>query len=594
MSTVPAVLPRRLVLTCAAVGALLGPGAAVAGAAPVSVFPTPGTLVASDRTQVSFRGAAPGALGRIRVSGSRSGAHPGVLRAHSDGQGASFVPRRGFRPGERVTVRTGLDVRGGRGGDFGFTVGRLVARAQPVGPEPPPPPGRGRVDRFLSRSDLRPAGVSILRREPGRAPGLIFLAPKSGPAQDGPMIVDDNGDLVWFKPMRRGIRATDFRAQTLDGRPVLTWWEGRVGFGNGAGEGVIYDGRYEPVRRVRAGNGYAADLHDFVLSPQGTALLLVYQPVRRDLRSVGGPRNGLVVDNIVQEIDIKTGLVLYEWHSLGEIGLNDAYLPLPEQAGAPWDYFHINSVEVDPRDGNLVISARHTWAIYKLSRSTGALVWTLGGKESDFRLGAGTRVAWQHDARVLPDGSISIFDNAAAPPIRKRSRWINVALDQQRKRARLTRSVSHVRGLLSANQGGAQPLPTGGGFVGWGSQPFFSEYAANGRSVLEGRIAKGHDNYRAYRFPWSGRPVSRPRFKARSASGGRVVADASWNGATDVARWEVLAGASEAALAPTGAAPRSGFETRIVAGSGAFVAVRALDAAGRVLGTSAAVRPRSG
>ena len=119
-----------------------------------------------------------------------------------------------------------------------------------------------------------------------------------------------------------------------------------------------------------------------------------------------------MLDGIVQEVDIETGEVLFEWHSLDHVGLEESYY---QSVAGPqdwaFDYFHINSIDPNP-DGYLTISARRTSAVYKVDRKTGEVVWRLGGKNSDFEMGPGTRTDWQHDARRHPDDNITIFDNA--------------------------------------------------------------------------------------------------------------------------------------------------------------------------------------
>ncbi len=570
------------------------PAHAALATGPVSAFPTPGTVTAGSRAEISLRGAPPDQLGRVLVVGSRTGKHAGRLRPHSDGLGASFVPSRPFRGGETVRVRTGLRIRHARDGDYSFSVGVEVNRAKPIGKEPEIPAGTGGADSFRSRPDLHPQSVDVTTHQASAGAGDVFIAPKGDPGQDGPLIVDNQGEVVWFKPAGEGRRATDFRVQQYDGRPVLTWWQGLVGFGNGAGDGIVMDANYKQIARVRAGNDWAIDLHEFVITPQGTALVLIYQPMRRNLRSIGRSRKGLVVDNIVQEIDIKTGLVLFEWHSIGQVRLGESEIPPPprrESAKEPYDYFHVNSVDLD-RDGNVLISARNTSGVYKLSRATGAILWRLGGKRSDFDMGPGTRFKWQHDARRQADGTLTIYDNGAAPPVRKRSRAIRLRLDDQARKATLVRALAHPGSLLSASQGSAQDLPNGSVFVGWGSQRFFTEFGADGQVVFEGEIAKGADNYRAYRFPWSGRPRTAPAVAAaRGAPNDTVYA--SWNGATEVARWEVLAGSSADAMVPVGGASKAGFETAIQIPAGAkLYAVRALDASGQALASSKAVAPK--
>jgi hypothetical protein len=582
----------------ATAGALTGTRDAEQGqAGPVTAFPNPGTITASASTQISFRGVAPDQLGAIEVAGSSSGAVTGEIRAHSDGQGASFVPAEKLRAGERITVRTTLAVRGAQDGDFRFTVGRRPAPRQVNDgtlPLPTLPPGA--TDSFRSNPDLDSPVVRITAPARGTAPGKILLAPfspKGSRNPDGPLITDDRGDLVWFKPLPRGTAVTDLKVQELDGKPVLTWWQGRFALGWGYGEYVVLDQSYEEVARIRPAAGYqGADLHDMTITPQGTALVIVYDRVNADLRAVGGARRGVVIDNVVQEIDLKTGLVLFEWHTIGRIALNDAVIP--PRGRQTWSAFHVNSVDVDD-DGNLLISARNSCAIYKVDRTTGEIIWTLGGEESDFRLNRRSRFCFQHDARRAGNGVISLFDNSAGPPIlRKQSRAIKLAVDERRKTVRLIEQYQHPAKILAPNQGSARVQPNGNVFVGWGQAPVFSEYTAGGRLIFNGRLTRGKGNYRAIRAPWIGRPATAPDVAAQVRED-RIAVWASWNGATEVARWEVLAGATADALQPVGSARRAGFETALSAPAGqAFVAVRALDTGGNVLGTSRAIEPRSG
>jgi hypothetical protein len=560
----------------------------------VAAFPMPGSPVARAETQISLRGAAAERLGAIEVSGSRSGAHPGALRAHADGRGASFVPERPFAQGETVTVRTALDIPGAREGDFTFTVPRRPSPASGGDGTlqlPPLPPAA--IDRFRSRPDLAAPVVRINRRTRGTQPGLIFLAPfspKGSPRPDGPLITDDRGDLVWFKPVRHGTAVTDLKVQRLGGEPVITWWEGRFAVGWGYGAYKVFDSSYRQVATVRPGNGLTSDLHDMQLTDRGTALVVSYDRVKRDLRFVGGVRHGRLIDNVVQEVDLANGLVLFEWHSVGQVPVQDSRTR--PDGPRSWDYFHLNSVEEDD-DGDLIISARNTCALYKLDRETGGIVWQLGGERGDFRMGRGTRFCFQHDARRAAPGRISLFDNSAGPPVvRKRSRALVLAVDESAKRVRLVHQYEHPGGISAPNQGSTRVQPNGNVFVGWGAAPVFSEFSAGGRLLFDGRLTRGKGNYRAIREPWTGRPVTKPAIAARRTRGGRVLVWASWNGATEVARWQVRAGTASQ-LRGVASKARDGFETEIAARTGAsHVAVRALAADGTVLGESTAVRPR--
>jgi Arylsulfotransferase (ASST) len=334
------IAPRALLGFAFASAALLLwlPAHAPGAGSPVVVYPIPGARVASPQTQITFRGMLASQLGSIVATGSRSGVHAGRVRADSDGRGGSFVPATRFVPGETVTVSTSLNVVGGTGGSFRFTV------ANPAGALPsthwPPPASRtrGDVQRFHSRPDLAPAQLTL--RVGGRtAPGDIFLPPQFGPVQDGPMIVDAGGHLVWFDRLHGNASAADFRVQTYRAQPVLTWWRGFVTAGVGVGEDVIMDRSYRTVAVVHAGNGLAADLHEFQLTGRGTALVTAYYPVYWDASAVHRSRREIVLDAVVQEIDIPTGLVLFQWDSLDHVPVTAAYAPPPKSVRSPFDYF---------------------------------------------------------------------------------------------------------------------------------------------------------------------------------------------------------------------------------------------------------------
>jgi hypothetical protein len=255
--------------------------------------------------------------------------------------------------------------------------------------------------------------------------------------------------------------------------------------------------------------------------------------------------------------------------------------------GPRFDYFHINAIDVAP-DGNLVVSARNTWAAYKIDRRTGRVLWRLGGKKSDFALGPGARFEWQHDVREHAGGLVSLFDNAAAPQEEPESRALLLSLDRKRKRASLVRAYKHrPEPVLSHFLGNTQLLSTGGVFVGWGGSPYVTEFARAGAIVFDARLPHGGQSYRAFRFPWAGTPTDRPSVAVRDGS-----LFASWNGATGVAAWQLLEGASASALRPGRTVPRAGFETALTLGPQArSAAVVAVDASGNRLGTSATVTP---
>jgi hypothetical protein len=572
----------------------LNPSAALAGGA-VTVSPAPDTLDASFLTQISFLGVPAADVADVAVVGSRSGPHPGRLLAYSQGDGASFLPSKPFTQGEVVTVHAVL--RQGAGTTpfaWRFTVAELDAasRSLETPPPPPPPPSPSEFQHFVSRPDLRPPAVAVTTNTGSQAPGDMFLAPYAGPGQYGPMILDGAGKLLWFKAIPSGARAADLRVQEYEGRPVLTWWQDPLVAAGRRNAGiVIADSSYKDISIVRAGNGYQPDLHAFEITPRGTALFTLYAAIRCNLSAHGGPVNGAVADTLVQELDLKTGLVRFEWHSLDHVALADSYMPVGHGGTppSPWDYFHINAVS-EP-GGNLLVDSRNTWAAYDVDPRGGQVAWTLGGKHSSFAMGPGASPAWQHDAREQPDGTISFFDNGGTPKVHSQSRVIVLALDLSHMTATLVSSFDHSTPLLAPSQGDFQSLPGGNWFVGWGQEPYFSEFAPEGRLLFDAHLPAAYQSYTVLEFPWSGNPTQPPQLAVRARSHGGLVAYASWNGATSVAQWRLLGGASPHALAPLAAVPRSGFETAIaVPTTSRYLAVQALDAQGQVLSTSATIR----
>jgi hypothetical protein len=560
----------------------------------LDVLPFPGTQDASPKSQISFPALVPSQLKAVTVGGSRSGEHSGRLSALPDGGGTAFVPNRAFTAGEEVSVRAALSSPGAGTASgapntteisFTFTVATPPPSASaPATSSTANPPS---TQSFHS-SSLRPPIVTVSTLDADPSSGDVFLDAANG-SQNGPMILDAQGRLVWFDPLPGGTSAEDVDEQTYLGQPVLTWWQGQVASGYGLGEDVILDSSYQPVATVQAGEGYQADLHEFQITPEGTALITVYLPVQANLSSIGGPRNGAVLDSIVQEIDIKTGRVLWEWHALGHVPLSASHIGKPT-AGSQYDYFHINSIE-QLANGNLLISSRNTWAVYEISRSTGKVIWTLGGRDSSFTMGPGARFEWQHDARMQPDGTLSLFDNADSPKEESQSRAIQLTLNTKTMSASLVHSYTHTPSLLVASQGDYQTLPNGNVFVGWGAEPDFSEYTPSGQQVFSGHFTRPVQSYRAFRHAWTAQPITRPSISVSNTPAGRLTVYVSWNGATNVARWELMAGRSPNKLTPLhSTATRSGFETDMPATtSQPYLAVRALDSSGQVLATSAAV-----
>ena len=454
---------------------------------------------------------------------------------------------------------------------------------------------------FVTEPSWNPPAITVDTPASGTSPGLVFVAPTghdamftsqtTAPGQFGPMILDNSGQPVWFLPLATEV-AQNFRVQTYRGKPVLTWYEGPTGSTYG-GSCVIYDSGYRELKRVRGGNGYSCDLHEFLITERGTALLSIYNSVTTNLTSIGGPASGQVTEGIIQELDIEKRKVLFEWHSLDHVAVNESYRATPDGSGNI-DYFHLNSIGVDA-DDNLLVSARHTSTIYKLDRKTGNIIWRLGGMNSDFQMGPGATFNFQHDVRHHTDGTYTLFDNGATGTgslaVEPISRPLRLRLDLDAMTASLVQTYETTTPRLATALGNLQQQPNGGVFVGWGAAGAFSEFAPNGTVLFDATFPAGVESYRAYRFPWVGTPATSPTAAATNQGNGQMSVYASWNGATQVAGWELNAGPAAQRLSAVTRVARTGFETAITAPAARYVSVTALDNAGHVLGSSAAIQP---
>ena len=568
---------------------------AAASVNPVTVSPLPGTADASPSTQISFLGGPGTTVSDVQVVGSSSGHHSGRLEAYSTGSGESFIPAQPFLSGERVSVSA--HVAAGAVSAATVRTSFTVAFQAPV-PQaefPINPGSAADIQHYLSAPTITPSTVRITTPAGnGATPGDFFLAPYQGMGTPGEMIVDQAGSLIWFHAVPASDVPTNFDPQEYEGQPVLTWWQGRVlKLGFGQGEDEIYSSTYQPIARVRAGNGYEADLHQFTLTPQGTAWIDEFDPVEMNLTSMGGSAHAVVNDSIVQEIDVKTGLVMWEWHAFGHIPLRDSYAPMPHTS-LNWDYVHVNSI--DPgTNGDVLLSARNTWTIYDVNIHTGAFIWRIGGKYPSFKRASGTFFYWQHDARWQPGGLVSVFDNGSSPAEEKQSRGLLLDPNTASHTVTLVKQFTNPDAtLLASSQGDLLNLPGGNWLMGYGGLPNFTEYTSSGQVLLDATLGLHVQDFRTFLAPWSGQPNTTPSIAAQTAGAGQLSVEASWNGATTVASWQVLAGPSSGSLTPVTSAPKKGFETTIaVHTSQPYVAVAALDSSGKTLATSAAISPGS-
>ena len=511
-------------------------------------------------------------------------------------------PRRGLSRRQFLPRAAGALVALGAGGVGGFELrdrtatvvknpyAKLSEQGQGtnarLGPAPGTP-GSG-MQRFVTRPDLLPPLINFnelrLNDTVETSPRFIVLAPMSNVAyeglQRGPMMIDRRGRLVWFHPIDASIFNVD--VQHYQGEPRLTWWQGNVIDGHGIGTAMFADSTYRIAESVSSRADVAIDLHELNVTARGTVLVSSYQETDADLTAVGGSTKGRVYAGHALELDITTGKLLLDWNSLDQVGIEESYEPY--DASKPYDYFHINSVGV-ASNGNLLVSGRHTSCVYEIDRRTGKVIWRLGGKRSDFQIEPGAQFSWQHHVRARGQSGLTIFDNANNSP--QGSRALYLRLDTHRRRASLEHAYQNPARFSSDTLGSVQILDNGHVFVGWGVQPYFSEFASDGRMLMTAQFNASMRSYRAFVVDWVGHPPGRPAVVATTNPVGGFMIYASWNGATEIDHWNVLAGSKPGSLKQVASQPWCGFETAIAVNSQGpvFVAV-ACDRNGKELGRS--------
>lgn len=487
---------------------------------------------------------------------------------------------------------------------------------------PAPITDSSQVWSFVSEPNLHPMKITVNTFNPGTSSEPIFLAPYgfSNDAmygQPGSLMLDNEGNPIWFRPLSSpNLMNTDFRTQTYNGSPVLTFWQGTLAspptYTNapaGSSEPgscyYILDNTYAVIQTVTAQKGFTSDIHEFLLTPRNTALLLSTKVVPMDLTPYGGPADGYVQDFAIQEIDLHTNQLLFFWDALDHISLNDSYEPAASAVSSSniWDAFHLNAISLTDSVDDILLSGRNLWTIFRINKPTGNIIWRLGGKQSSFTIETGAEFSWQHDSRYLPNNMVSLFDdnsaNASIPG--QPSHGLILQLDLINMTASVSRTYFHDPNIIAASQGNLQSLSNGNKFVGWGQEPYYSEFSEAGNTevdpslnlLYDAQIPSTNYSYRAYRNAWIGKPFYPPSIGLTSTSGQTTVY-ASWNGSTETTQWQVLAGSKSKKLSPIATAPKSGFETAIqVSASGPYFQVKALNANGRVIGTSKVIKAGS-
>ncbi len=456
---------------------------------------------------------------------------------------------------------------------------------------------------FVSAPDLHPPKLDVLENKQGLAHGDLLVDVQGSPNPDerGPLILDDTLQPVWFSNAGGG---PVFQQETYKGQPVLVWAQGNPTIGNHGGGRrgsphvmtigretvIVVNEQYRRVAKLTARPPWNIDGHDVSIIGNDAWVPVDRAAKHQDLARYGGPKDASVFDTGIQEYQLSTGRLLRTWDPL-TLGANRG-VPLSaskESGRAPqYDPYHVNSVQALP-DGDVLVSMRNTWAVYLIDPRTEQIIWTLGGKDSTFKFGRGAKFDWQHDAQLVDpaqgglgsDVELTVFDNNSS---QGPARGLILRLNTVSDKATLVAAYRH-QPPLTASVGGSMQVPSNGNaLVSWGSPSAeFTEFSNSGSRLLDAGFPLGETIYRALLTDtWVGTPYYPPSGAVRGTT-----AYASWNGATEVAKWEVLAGSSAGNLQVVATHGRTGFETAItLARTYALYSVRALSAAGRVLGTS--------
>lgn len=455
---------------------------------------------------------------------------------------------------------------------------------------------------YKSRPDLAVPVLNItIPATSEAAEGLIFFTPESiykdatnhGPAQSGPYIFTDEGELVWSGFGYVAPRSENFQVRRYRGQDVLSIFEGSHNspMGHGHGHTSIFDNRYRLLKQINGGGHKLGDHHEFQFFDDNSALFTVYDPEIHDLTDYGATSDDQqwILDNKIQKVDTATNRVLWEWSSLDHVDpagtnltLQDGHAGLGVNSSQVWHYFYMNAFDVDAEENTYLLSARSMCTIFKMDGETGEIIWRLGGKHSDFTLGEGVDFCWQHDTRKHKKylnhetkGSkeiISFFDNSAhenlagGPVLTTRSYSAGkvVELDTEKGTAKLIASFRAPGDLSVRSQGNMQLLPNGNAFINWGYDGAMSEHKPDGTPIFftwldSGELGPGSENYRAFKFDWRAHPYEEPALVAFKEHAG-TACHVSWNGDTETRVWKFYE-KKDSKRTLLGQSERTGFET---------------------------------
>ncbi len=544
--------------------------------APGSIYNPVGTTIAIRYGDLIDHSTVSGA--KFTVQGSLSGRHAGSAILADDQKTAIFKPSQPFTLGETVdvTIRAGMASISGKvfGEDsFSFAIRKSnpsISRdalrkieSEDVAPAATAPAVTPKTVTATSSYRTAPNSiptVNITTPANGTVDGFIFTSPFTlaiPHTASYVLMMDNHGSPVYYQQLSGSDIAFDFK-QLPNGN--LAYWDQTV---NGY---LILNNAYQVIDTIQPGNGLSnIDFHELLRLSNGHYLFLIYDPRTVDTTQYGGSATATVIALVIQELDASKNVV-FQWDSMapGNFPLTDTYVDL---SISPVDYVHGNALEIDPSDGNILLSSRHLSEITKIDHQTGAIIWRLGGKARDFTLSAAPGIdptfSFQHDIRILPNGDITLFDNHnnLTPYY---SRGMEFSLNLTNHTADLVWEFRDNPDAISPFMGNAQRFANGNTLIGWGGSlsPNFTEVLPGGGIALEGSFDGEYISYRVVRSVWHGFPTWAP-ILAESAANNEVQLFFSWNGATDISAYQVLGGSTDQPTTLLTTQPKTGFEETV-------------------------------
>ncbi len=539
-----------------------------------------------------------GELGRVKISilGVQSGAHPGNLALADDKRTVIFRPDQPFSPGEQVQVQVNsLRLDSGavyQSLSYTFTVGTNQQAGAVASTAVPTSVPQSAFPNALTLPQDIPHFTISVNSPVTAAEGDIFVAPffwAASTVGSYLLILDNNGQVVYYQSVANLLSAFDFKVLPSG---YLTYYDLKDSVH------VILDSNYQEIGTYSAQNGYTADLHDFIMTPDGYVFLMAYDTETVDMSKLvaGGNPKAAVTGLIVQELDPDQNVV-FEWRSWDHFTFGDSTADLTKQQ---IDLVHGNGLALTS-DGNLLVSSRNLNEITEVNVQTGDIIWRLGGKNSTFTFANDGGFAYQHNIGVLANGDITLFDNHGTDQAPTASRAVEYQLNLANKTATLVWEYTHNPPVFTDFMGDVQRLSDGNTLIGWGNagqtgQQFafgsITEVTPDNQVVFELTFDEPYVSYRAFRAPWASIPHTTPALDY-TQDVGEITLAYSWNGATAVAAWDVYGGTSPQSMAVVDREVKTGFETQTnlahLSPSICYFQVAALDGNGYELARSAII-----